>query len=220
MLAVSAAFSAALLFARVQYTGRVTYVFLLWNLFLAALPVLLAHASIWWHRKRGAGLPLTALSLLWLLFFPNAPYIVTDFLHLKARGNVPLWYDCVLIFSFAWNGALFGFHSLRLMHGLAQSMLGQAAGWICVFAVCVLSGLGVYLGRFERWNTWDLVHRPAPLVSSAVNKVLDLDKHPRTAGIILVFSAFLLSGYGIYYSSGRQGRWVYSLKTPSTRRDS
>lgn len=202
-LALSGAFSAALLFARVQYTGRVTYAFLLWNLVLAALPIILAHAAIWWHNRHGAGLPLAAVGLLWLLFFPNAPYIVTDFLHLKPRGNVPLWYDCVLLFSFAWNGALFGFYSLRLMHALAQKIMGRAAGWLFVLGVCVLSGLGVYLGRFERWNSWDLVRKPAPLLVSAMNKVLDLDDHPRTAGIILVFSAFLVSGYGIYYSAGR-----------------
>jgi uncharacterized membrane protein len=199
-LLLSGLFSAALVLARVTYTDRVTYVFLLWNLFLAGLPVLLAHAAVWWQNRRGTGTGLAVLVLAWLLFFPNAPYIVTDFLHLKPRGPVPLWYDCVLLFSFAWNGALFGFYSLRMMHDLAHRLAGPLRGWLFVLAVCVLSGLGVYLGRFERWNSWDIVHRPVPLIQSAVSRVLD--DHPRTAGIILVFSAFLLSGYGVYYSAG------------------
>lgn len=200
-LVLSATFSAGLLFARVLYTDRLTYVFLLWNLFLAALPVLIAifasHQS-----RRGNRMGALLFGLVWLLFFPNAPYIVTDFLHLKARGPVPLWYDCVLLFSFAWNGALFGFYSLRIMHDLVEAHLGTIRGWAFVLFVCILSGLGVYLGRFERWNSWDLVRRPAPLIESAINKVLDMDDHPRTAGIILVFGAFLLSGYSVYYTAG------------------
>lgn len=164
--------------------------------------MVLAHAAVFWERRKGSGAGLFLLGAAWLLFFPNAPYIVTDFLHLKPRGPVPLWYDCVLLFSFAWNGALFGFYSLRIMHAMVERLTGPVRGWLFVFFVCVLAGLGVYLGRFERWNSWDIVHRPAPLIQSTVTKVIALDDHPRTAGIVLVFSAFLLSGYCVYHSAG------------------
>ncbi len=92
---------------------------------------------------------------LWLVFFPNAPYIITDLLHLSAQDGVPVWYDLILLSAFAWTGAMLGMISLGLMHVLVARVAGGAWSWIFVLGVLMLSGFGVYLGRFPRWNSWD-----------------------------------------------------------------
>jgi uncharacterized membrane protein len=144
--------------ARWIYTGRPAYLFLLWNLFLAWLPLLMALATEALRR-----LPPLALgpALLWLLFLPNAPYLLTDLMHLGRWGNAPLWVDLLLLLIFGLTGLLLGFVSLELMHGLVEDVLGRLAGWLFVVVALSLSSVGVYIGRFLRWNSWDALLQPA-----------------------------------------------------------
>ena len=108
-LGFSSLISVALLLLRTHYAGSGLYSFLLWNLVLAWMP--LALAWMLWLSVDKLNLPILGLGLLpaWFLFFPNAPYIMTDLIHLKIRDDVPLWYDAALLFSFAWNGLILGF---------------------------------------------------------------------------------------------------------------
>ena len=100
---------------------------------------------------------------MWLAFFPNAPYILTDFLHLGSMGDiVPGWYDVLLLYWFAWTGLILGIVSLYLMQEIVTRGLGTAAGWVFVVVAAGLGSFGIYLGRFLRWNSWDLVRRPGP----------------------------------------------------------
>ena len=107
------------------------------------------------------------LGLAWLLFFPNAPYIFTDVVHVTMGWRQSFWSELMLILLCAMTGFLAGFLSLQVMHGLATRLWGRAAGWLFVVVASGLAGFGVYLGRFARLNSWDVLTNPLRLLEGA-----------------------------------------------------
>ena len=115
-LALLTLFTLAMLAARMAYTETRGHGWLAWNLFLAWIPFLLS-LLVYARSRAGARLrELAALGLLWLVFFPNAPYLLTDLKHIGGGGRVPLLYDVLLLSAGAWTGLLLGMTSLFLMH--------------------------------------------------------------------------------------------------------
>jgi uncharacterized membrane protein len=102
-------------------------------------------------------------SVLWLLFIPNAFYLITDLFHLEDRSRIPLWFDLALIFSFAWNGMLLGMLSVRQMEVMVQVRYRLRYEWLFVFPVMLLNALGIYVGRYLRYNSWDVITDPRGL---------------------------------------------------------
>jgi uncharacterized membrane protein len=187
---------------RMLYSSRGTYLFFCWNLFLAWIPLGL---SIVLFKRQQQGrlrkrISSWAIGAAWLAFFPNAPYIITDIIHLRPRSPVPLWYDAILVFAFAFTGLGLAFISLLLVHGLVQRWRGSRAGWIFVAAVAGLTGFGVYLGRFQRWNSWDLVTRPDDLLASAFHNLLHPTSHPHSIGVTVIFGGFFAIAYLILFT--------------------
>ncbi len=103
---------------------------------------------------------LGALFLGWVLFFPNAAYIVTDLVHWKERPPVPPWFDYILITAYAWTGLFLCYVSLRLLHARVQQWCGDRIGWAFVLGMLAAGSVGIYVGRFLRWNSWDVFTRP------------------------------------------------------------
>ena len=162
-LFVASLFCIALVFVRNVHTGDVNFRYLIWNLFLAWIPFVLAvFVYDRWRRHRG-GMLLLVLGALWLLFFPNAPYIATDVVHLQHDPLSPYWYDALTIAAFAWMGVLLGFASLYLMQTAVRQRRGAVAGWIFAFFAIGLGSLGIYLGRVLRLNSWDALEHPSVL---------------------------------------------------------
>ncbi|RIK41415.1 MAG: DUF1361 domain-containing protein [Chloroflexi bacterium] len=195
-LALSSLMSVALVAFRIYYSDSRSYIFLAWNLFLAWVPLLSALAL--WHFSHYGRRTLLLLGLFlgcWFLFFPNSPYIVTDFLHLTPRQNVPLWYDLLLIFSFAWNGLILGFTSLWIVQGVIDRLFGRWLSWLVVLMTLAASGFGIYLGRFLRWNSWDLLTDPRAVASDIYVRLLDPFAYPRTLAVTILFSGFLTVAY-------------------------
>jgi len=195
VLALASGFCGMLAVARVFYTGRGAYIWLGWNLVLAWVPLLLALAISRRHAPgaRPSWPPSVALGAAWLAFFPNAPYLVTDLIHLRSRDSMPLWYDAMMVFAFALTGVCLAFLSLWLVHRLVERRFGRWAGWGFVATVAGLSGFGVYLGRYPRWNSWDVVARPGELLADLASHVRDPD--PRAFGVTLMMAAL----FGIAY---------------------
>jgi uncharacterized membrane protein len=137
---------------------------------------------------------------LWLIFFPNAPYLVTEFLHLEHRPPIPLWYDIVMVSSFAWTGCFLAIASLRTMQYLVTSYLGRLASWVFVMAALVMSGLGIYLGRFERWNSWDLFTQPQDVAYDILLRLANPFNNLRFFVFTLMFTAFLMVCYLMFTS--------------------
>jgi uncharacterized membrane protein len=161
--------------------------FLPWNLILAWIPWLAAQA-IARGRTRGA---LAALSAVWLLFLPNAPYLVTDLVHLRPRPPVPTSYDVLLFASFALAGCALAWGALEIVHARLARAIGGARAAAAVAAVLLLTGFGVYLGRFGRWNSWDLVGRPRAVLADAAGALAD----PGALAFSVLFAAFVGAGY-------------------------
>ncbi len=202
-LALLTALAVAMVVARMIYTGESTYGNLIWNLTLAWIPLLLA-LFLYGAARRGAGRgALWSAGLAWLLFFPNAPYLMTDFQLLRDWTEAPIWYDVVLLSTAAWTGLTLGFASLYLVHVVARRWVGPAVVWAGVAVALTLTSFGIYLGRFERWNSWDIVSQPGPLLRSVAERLTDPD--PRTAGVTAVFTAFLALAYAAFYSVVRLG---------------
>jgi uncharacterized membrane protein len=176
---------------------------LVWNLFLAWVPFLLALLVYDGERRGWSPGPLLALGAAWLVFLPNAPYIVTDVKWLGEYAGGSLAYDTVLIGVAATIGLALGFVSLYLMQVVVARRLGPLAGWGVVWAALVLSGVGVYLGRFERWNSWDVVTEPSKVVGQLLGAMLDPLAHARPIGLATMFAAVLGAGYALFYSSFR-----------------
>lgn len=184
---------------RIHETDSYRYTFLLWNLFLAWLP-LIAASSAFALARRGVGALVVVLVGVWVLFFPNAPYVLTDVIHLDANGVSPLWYDALMLSSFAWTALMLGFASLYLVHAIVARYANAVLGWVVVVCALGLGSFGVYLGRFARFNSWDVVTRPR-LVLSVIRQELHSPLHdPKMGAALLALTAFLLVGYVVVYA--------------------
>ncbi|MGE5603627.1 MAG: DUF1361 domain-containing protein [Nitrososphaerales archaeon] len=203
---VSLSFATALctlmLIVRALYDARGTNFGLQWNLFLAWLPMLGALVAYNLGKRYGRrAWPLILPFLgLWLLFFPNAPYILTDFAHLRPAGLVPLWYDLILVITYALTGVFLGLVSLYLMQSLVRRAFGAAISWVFTLAVLALTGFGVYLGRFPRWNSWDLLTDPTALFRDIWMRVSDPIAHSNTFVFSMLFSLCLAAMYFVFVS--------------------
>ncbi len=184
---------------RVERTGDTYYRFLAWNLFLAWVPFAISIVAFARARRRLDPL-VAALLVLWLLFFPNAPYLLTDFIHLDESAAAPAWYDALMLSSFAWTALLLGFASLYLVQLIVREVVGSAASWVVVSAVLALGSFGVYLGRFVRFNSWDVFWRPRHVADVVARQLDDPLRHPRMVVVLTVLTAFLLVGYLVVYA--------------------
>jgi uncharacterized membrane protein len=193
---LSSLLAVSLLAGRMYLSRNLTYVFLLWNLFLAWIPYLGSVWAAYLHQRHpGSWWRLLLPGLLWLVFFPNAPYIVTDFLHLRERAPVPLWYDVGLLSVFTWTGLLLAVFSLRAMQMLIRRYLGSPVSWLFVLAALGLGGLGIYMGRFLRWNSWDLFFHPRRVLADVAIRIINPWDYPGTVGVTLLFAGLLLVCY-------------------------
>jgi uncharacterized membrane protein len=196
--------------SRMVATGTTVFFFLFWNLFLAWTPMLAAVALClvrrdWGRNKKILG---ALLFIAWLCLYPNAPYIFTDFIHLIRReypqgpaggffsGTSLQWYDLVMKSAFAFTAHVIGLFSLYLVHRLFRTRFGPGRGWMVAILAILVSGFGVYLGRFVRLNSWDIIGRP----SVFTDEIAEGMGNPRAVLFSLIYSIFILSSYvPLYY---------------------
>ena len=203
LLNTACAVCIALVAARVVYSDSGRHTGLIWNLFLAWIPFILAyiaHAISW--RRIWLYLVIPFVAFLWLIFFPNAPYMLTDLQDLArtATTDAPLWYDVLIVVWCSWTAMLLGVVSLYLMQDIVHREFGRWASWIMVFVVSIFSGLGVYIGRFIRWNSWDIFTDPVGITSQIVSGAQDPSL--RSIGFVLIFAGFFLFVYITLYAFG------------------
>ena len=191
-LLASSFFSCMLLLGRVLVTQSLGYIFLPWNLFLAFVP--------YWITRWTAGNPgiiqnkikLIIALAAWLLFIPNSFYIITDLFHFTNIRSAPKWFDLLLIFSFAWNGILCGIISLRRVEIIMMELLRRKSfSILVVFAVMWLSSFGVYIGRYLRFNSWDVVTDPFSLAGEIFNMIIHPFHNLYPWGMTLCYSIFM-----------------------------
>lgn len=190
ILILSVLFSVGMEMARILYTRHLTFISMTWNLFLAWLPYALtqwlARRPQWIaHRWKFAG-----AFVVWLLFIPNSFYILTDLFHLGDR-QVPMWYDLALLLSFAWNGLLLGVLSVRRMEQILETRLGGQPKGFFLYPVMLLNAFGIYIGRYLRFNSWDVLTNPFSLLADTTHILLHPVYYKHAWGMILCYAVFM-----------------------------
>jgi len=191
-VAVSLGFTLVLLAIRAFYTGSVTYFFYPWNLFLALVPVFISGLLI---KQRALNYKGVLLFALWLLFLPNAPYLVTDIFHFEQRPPVPFWFDLILVVSGAWNGILLCMISLFRVERFLKITWNSNIVSKLMPLIIVLCGYGVYIGRYLRYNSWDVVTEPLGILRTSTHHI----HHPFQNLNVWLFTFVFASFLGIIY---------------------
>ncbi len=191
LILLSVGFTLALILCRVFYSGSFTYLFFVWNLFLAAVPLYISSFLI---RAKKRNLQIIFFTA-WLLFFPNALYIMTDLIHLKEIKNAPLWFDVILIFSAAINGLIMAYISLQTVEVFLRSKFNARKTNLILFGCLFLGSFGVYIGRFLRWNSWDILANPFAVTYEVGEHFFNPLQHPRTSGMTIILTIF----FSIFY---------------------
>ncbi|HMU45452.1 MAG TPA: DUF1361 domain-containing protein [Chitinophagaceae bacterium] len=194
-LLLSSCFSGILLLARMIVTDTIEYIFLPWNLFLAFIPYWITRWMIGNVKILESRVKLLAALGTWLLFIPNSFYIVTDLFHLTHVDTAPKWFDLLLIFSFTWNGILAGVISLRRVEIITCVSKGKNFSLVVIFFVMWLNAFGIYIGRFLRFNSWDIITDPFSLFG----EIMDMITHPVANGyawgMTLCYAVFMTFVY-------------------------
>jgi len=177
------------------YNHKTTFVFLVWNLFLAWIPYFVSILLNFYDKNKYGLAGIILLLFIWLLFFPNAPYILTDLLHLRVRSPLPLWFDMMLILSFAWTGLVLGYLSLYEVYLFVRKKFSKKMAWATSIAAIVLGSFGVFMGRFLRMNSWDVFVNPFDLLLQLAHYVLHPLLHLKTLGLSVVLAVFLILGF-------------------------
>lgn len=190
LLIISSLFSFLMLAIRIVVTGRLVFFFLPWNLFLAFVPYYIVKrlmANPGWVESK---VKFCFVFSAWLLFIPNSFYILTDLFHLKLTHDSPRWFDLTLIFSFAWNGMLLGILSIRKMETVFSLFLKTKNIFFFLYPVMWLIAFGIYIGRYLRFNSWDILTNPYSLFSEIAEMFTNPSQYTYAWGMIFCFSIF------------------------------
>ncbi|MGN6212848.1 DUF1361 domain-containing protein [Parafilimonas sp.] len=192
LVLISLGFTLSLLFARAFYTGELAYFFYPWNLFLATVPLFFSSLL-----KRQATINYKSIFyfILWLLFLPNAPYLVTDIFHFEHRSPVPIWFDLMLVVSGAWNGILLCMLSLFSVEKFIRKVCNKKYVNGIMLSILVACGYGIYIGRFLRFNSWDVVTDPTALLKASTHHL----HHPVQSINVWLFTFLFASFLSIVY---------------------
>lgn len=192
-----AAGAAILLFIVDTLTGdSFTQSYLIWNLFLAAVPLLLARWLRWTlTRKPWSSWEGLLVSAIWLAFLPNSFYMVSDFIHLAGPSADRLLFDAVMLTAFVYAALLFGFTSLYIVHKELLRRLSRQTAWFIVCTILVVCSIAIYIGRDLRWNSWDVLVDPAGVLFDLSARLLHPGQYMQVLAVVLPFFTLLSSMY-------------------------
>lgn len=188
---LSCLFSIGLTTIRILYTGQWRFAWLSWNLFLALVPYLITRFAVHHPSWIEKGWKFALVFISWLLFIPNSFYIITDLFHLEISQRIPLWFDLALIFSFAWNGILLGVVSVRQMEKIMQLNFPLMKEWQFVSPLMLLNAFGVYIGRYLRYNSWDVIANPFQLTEDIIYLLIHPVRYRFDWSMILCYTVFM-----------------------------
>lgn len=193
LVSISILFSVFLLMIRMKLTDSSLYLFLVWNMFLAVIPFTITTYLV--SLPKLNKFVLVFWFFVWLLFLPNAPYIVTDLLHLRISTTHLLWLDILVIGSFALSGLILFYLSIIDMKTILQAFISIKKTNYLVTLIIFLSGLGVYLGRFLRYNSWEILSNPKYLLVDLTSIILEPFSNSEAWLFTIIFGTFLSVGH-------------------------
>ncbi|WP_339626828.1 DUF1361 domain-containing protein [uncultured Winogradskyella sp.] len=206
LITVALAFSVIVLMVRMKLNKSFFFLFLVWNVFLAIIPY--AITMYLTSLQKISKLSLGFWFLAWLAFLPNAPYIVTDLIHIKIGNNAMLWLDVLVILSFALSGLFLFYLSIIDMQGIISKNFKRVPVTSATTVILFLCGFGVYLGRFLRYNSWEIISQPQYLISDIISIISSPFQNYDAWLFTLGFGLFLVIGFWMF-------KTIYSV--PSTK---
>lgn len=199
--------SVALFFLGALANRSFEFAYLLWNLFLAWLPLVVAWALLWTLRRyRWSSWRPFALTMLWLVLLPNSFYMISDFIHIQDVARNSLLYDVVMFTSFIITGVLVGFCSLYQVHVQLRRRLSLRASSLLVALILFLCSFAIYLGRDLRWNSWDVLVNPAGILFDVSDRLIHAPQHGDMFITTLYFFVLLGSLYVVGWQLGETTR--------------
>lgn len=196
---VLTAFSVFLVLFYTVWSDTSYFLYIIWNIFLAFLPFLISSNLLWYKNQGKFGTPIFIFGLLvWLALFPNAPYLVTDLIHLGANPSVPFIFDFLILFISAWVGMYLGVYSLFHVEEIFFDKYGKKITNSLLFVIILISSFGIYIGRFLRWNSWDVFLRPGYLVKDISEVVNHPHNYPEAYVSTAVFFVFITLSYLVW----------------------
>jgi len=196
-------FIACLIACRIYFSGSLLFIFLVWNIFLAWVPFFI---SSFLQNPQFIAWKHYGLLFAWLLFFPNSLYIITDLIHLDRETGIPKWFDAILIFSASATGLMMAFISLYRVEKFLYKIVADKLVNTLIILILFLGSFGVYLGRFLRWNSWDVIRNPVKLFMSIGGRILFPLDHLYTWGVTSLLTVLF---YLIYYSAKKLPGYLY-----------
>lgn len=181
---------------RFHHTRGSWYFIFIWNLFLAVLPYFFAISANYFAQMKRLWLAFVLLAMA-VLFLPNSPYVITDLFHLRPRSEMPFWYDTLVLFSLALSGLIMFYLALFQIRRFLLRISGKLLAESGIIVMIFLCSFGIYLGRYLRFNSWDVVSNPYTLVNEITDRVINPLDHPQTLGVTVLYGAFLLLGYWV-----------------------
>ena len=194
VVTINIIFCLALILFRVKYTQSTTYMFLIWNLFLAGIPYAISQLAKKSSLLKKHVLLLLSVLFIWLLFLPNAPYIITDLIHLNHINSSFIWFDALLIFIFAANGLLLAIFSMVDVYTVLKEKWNTTIASFSMIFIAFLTGFGIYLGRYLRWNSWELFTQPNHLFQDIITSL----QNTKTIGVTISMACLLLILFSSY----------------------
>lgn len=197
-------FAVVLNILRIVIWDKMSFLYILWNIFLAFIPFLISFTLLSFLKDgKFNKLILIAGFILWILFIPNAPYLVTDIIHLGTTKVVPILYDTLLLFSSAWLGMILFFYSLSHIEQIIQMRFSKRNTSIIIGIIILLVSFGIYIGRFLRFNSWDVFFNHTFLIKHVWEIFSQATAHMAVYLYTLLFFSFLY----LFYIA-----WKYSNK--------
>ena len=207
------AFSIFLSLVRFMVTGRPLFLFLIRNLFLALVPLFFSYMLF--MSGTGSRRKNSVIFFLWIIFFPNSFYLITDIIHFgKGRLSAPLWYDMIMLLSYSLTGLLCGVTSLQMIEEKFSGKFNRRTILLARWGFIYVSCFGIYLGRFLRWNSWDIFVNPFALLRDVAKTIFFAPEH------LWVLEFTFLAGtlLNISYYIVRKKSYILLKKSESQRR--
>jgi len=188
VVTINIIFCLALILLRIKFTQSITYLFLIWNLFLAGIPYVISQLTRRSSHLKKSSILLLNILFIWILFLPNAPYIITDLVHLNHINSNIIWFDTLLLFLFAANGLLLAILSMVDVYTILKDKWSNTVASLNIVLTSLLSGFGIYLGRYLRWNSWELFTQPNNLFQDIIMSL----HNTKAIGVTISMACLLL----------------------------
>lgn len=181
---------------RIWQLGDVVFSYLPWNLFLAWIPLALSLLLIRMLRRQPwSDWSSIALTLVWMLFLPNAFYMLTDYIHLQDLTGANILYDVVMFTMFIFLGMVLGFSSLYVFHKELLRHVAPKIAWVWVMTVLALCSFAIFIGRDLRWNSWDVLASPTGLLFDLSDRIINPSAYGNVYGAFVALFGLLAVMY-------------------------